>query len=141
MAKLLDPAVVARGSLAQIAIVVPSVLVVRTLRQDDLGATSSLWLVAAFLALIVAPAAAGGIVGRRRPDSPLIHAVAATGAAWALLGAVSVVRSATQAEDLSPLLISLLTIAPIQISIGILAATFCGSPTEPEETEVMSTES
>lgn len=125
-----DPKVVALGAALQIAVAVPAALVVSALRRDDLGAESNLWLLAFFLALVVGPAAAGWLVGRRRPDSPLLHAVAATGTAWALLTAVRLLRAAPGSEDLAPLFATLLTIAPIQVGIGVLGA-FFSRPPEP----------
>jgi hypothetical protein len=132
VAGLLDPKVVALGAAVQIAIAVPPALVVSALNRDDVGAESNLWLVAAFLVLVVAPAAAGVVVRRRCPDTPMLHAAAATGTAWALVAAVSVVRAAVGADDLASLVASLLTIAPIQVGIGVLGAFFCRPRTRPE---------
>ncbi len=134
MASPLDARVVASGTALQLALTVPPALVVNALRGDDIGARSNLWLVAALLALAVAPAAAGVLVGRRRPDSPLLHAAAATAAAWAALALASVVRAAASSSRLAPLVATLLTIAPILIGIGVLGAFFSRPPTQPEET-------
>ena len=130
----LDPRVVGLGAALQIAIAVPGALVVSALRRDDLGAESNLWLLAFVLALVVGPAVAGWWVGRRRPDAPLLHAVAATGTAWALLTAVRLLRAASGSEDLAPLFATLLTIAPIQVGIGVLGA-FFSRPQEPTREE------
>ena len=134
MAGLVDPRLVGHGAAAQIAITVPPALVVSALRRDDIGAESNLWLVAAFLALVVAPAVAGALVARRRPDAPMLHAVLATAAGWAVLTAVSILRSAIADDELAPILASLLTIAPIQVGIGVLGA-FFGRPRNAEEVE------
>ena len=134
MAPLLDPKVVALGAAIQIGVAVPTAVLVSAARQDDLGADSNLWLVGAFLILVVGPAAAGAFVGRRRPDSPMLHAATATGTAWALLTAVSLVRAALAGDELVPLLLILLTIAPIQIGIGVLGTFFSRPRRQPEET-------
>lgn len=119
----------------QIAFVVPPALVVSALRQDDLRAESNLWLVAAFLALAVGPALAGVMVGRRRSDAPMLHAVVATGAAWAIVATVRLLRASAVDDELAPLFASLLTIAPIQVGIGVLGSFFGRPPMRPEGTE------
>ena len=134
MAGVIDPGVVARCAALQIVITVPPSLVVNALRRDDIGAESNLWLVAAFFALIVAPAVAGAVAGRRRPDAPMLHAALATAAGWAVLAALGLLRSALAADELAPVLATLLTIAPIQVGIGVLGA-FFGRPRSAEEIE------
>lgn len=125
MADDVDPRVVGFGACVQVAIAVPSALVVSTLRQDDIGTESNLWVVAAFVALVVAPAVTGVLVGRRRPDSPVLHAAAASAVAWLLVAAARLVRAAVaDDDDIAGLVGSLLTIAPIQIGIAVLGALF-----------------
>ena len=133
MAGGLDPKVVALGAALQIAVSVPPAILVSALRQDDVTAQSNLWLVAAVLALVVGPAAAGVLVRRKRPDAPLLHAAAATAAAWALLALVSVTRTSLRSGQVAALLVTLLTIAPIQVGIGVLGAFFSRPPRAPEE--------
>lgn len=130
MADALDVRVVSLGAALQIALVVPPALLVSALRPDDVGAESNLWLVAAFAALVVGPAAAGAFVGRRRPDLPMVHAAAATTLAWAFLAGVGAARAAAADADLAPKLATLLTIAPIQVGIGVLGAFFSRPKTE-----------
>ena len=134
MATVLDPKAVGLGAAVQIAVTVPAALVVRALRQDDVAAESNLWLVASFLALVAGPAVAGWLVARRCPESPVLHAAAATGAAWALLTCVRLLRAAFASDDLAPLLATLITIAPIQVGIGVLGALFSRPRTRPEGT-------
>ena len=124
MADVVDPKVVALGAALQIAVVVPPALLVSALLQDDVGAESNLWLVAAFLALVVGPAAAGALVARRRPDSPMLHAAAATALAWALVASVSLLRAAVADDDVAVRLARLLPLAPVQVGIGVLGAIF-----------------
>ena len=135
MAGGLDAKVVGLGAALQIAVSVPPAILVSALRQDDLAAESNLWLVAALLALAVGPAAAGVLVGRKCPDAPLLHAAAATAAAWALLAGVSVTRTAAASGQVAALLVTLLTIAPIQVGVGVLAAFFSRPRPRPEEIE------
>lgn len=135
MATALDPRLAALGATVVVGVSVPAALVVSALRRDDLGAESNLWLVAAFLILVVGPAAAGGLVGRRCPDSPMLHAAAATGSAWAVLAAVSLTRGAVAGDDLAQLLAILVTVAPVQVGIGVLGAIFSRPRTKPEEIE------
>lgn len=133
MADDLDPRVVGFGACVQVAIAVPSALVVTTLRQDDIGTESNLWVLAAFVALVVAPAVAGVLVGRRRPDSPVLHAAAASAVAWFLVAAARLVRAAvSDDDDLASLVGSLLTIAPIQIGIAVLGALFARPRIRPD---------
>ena len=134
MAAPRDARVVALGAAVQIAVVVPPALLVSALRRDDLGAESNLWLLAAFLALAVGPAAAGVIVARRRPDSPILHAAVATAAAWALVAAVSLLRATMTDADLAVRLARLLPLAPIQVGIGVLGAIFSRPRSRAEET-------
>jgi len=131
----LDPRVVGLGAALQLAVSVPPALLVSALRRDDLAAESNLWLVAALLALAVGPAAAGVLVGRWRPDAPLLHGAAATALAWALLAVVSVARTAAASGQVAALLVTLLTIAPIQVGIGVLGAFFSRPRRTPEEIE------
>jgi len=134
VAAVVDPKVVAIGAAVQIAIAVPPALLVSALREDDLGAESNLWLVAAFLALVVGPAVVGVLMAHRRPDAPMLHAAAATGTAWAVLAAVNGVRAEVTSADLAPVVASLLTVAPIQVGIGVLGAFFSRPRTTPKET-------
>lgn len=124
MADDLDPRVVAFGACVQLAIAVPSSLLVTTLRQDDIGTESNLWLLAAFLALVVGPAVAGFLVGRRCPDTPVLHAAMASAAGWVLVVGARLLRAAIAGDELASLVGSLLTIAPIQIGIAVLGALF-----------------
>lgn len=133
MARGLDPKVVGLGVAVQLAVSVPPAVVVSALRQDDVAAESNLWLLAAFLALAVGPAVGGVVVGRRRPDAPLLHAAVATAAAWALLAGVSVARTAASSGQVAELLVTLLTVAPIQVGIGVLGAFFSRPPPRPPE--------
>ena len=128
MADDLDMRVVGLGAALQLAICVPPALFVSWLRQDDIGAESNLWLIAAFLVLVLAPAAAGVLVGRRRPDTPLLHAALAAAAAWSVLAALSVARAAASGTEVANLLATLVTIAPIQIGFGVLGAFFFNPP-------------
>jgi hypothetical protein len=128
VAVAVDPKVVGLAAALQIAIVVPPALLVAALRRDDLGAESNLWLVAFFLALVVGPAAAGVLAGRRRPDAPLLHGAAGAFLAWALLTGVSLLRAVAGAAEVAPLLATLLTIAPIQVGVGVLGALFARPP-------------
>ena len=134
MADDLDVRVVGLGAALQLAICVPPAVLVSWLRQDDIGAESNLWLIAAFLVLVLAPAAAGVLVGRRRPDTPLLHAAVAAASAWSVLAALSVARAAASGTEVAALLATLLTIAPIQIGFGVLGAFFFQPPDQPEET-------
>lgn len=132
MASPLDPKVVGIGAALEIAIVVPAALIVRALRQDDMAAESNLWLVASFLALVVGPAAAGWLVGRKRPDTPALHAAAATGAAWVVFTVMRLGRAALGSQEVAPLLATLLTIVPIQVGVGVLFAIFSRPRSKPE---------
>jgi len=132
----LDPKVVALGAALQIAICVPPAILVSRLRGDDLGAESNLWLVAAFLVLVAAPAAAGVLVGRRRPESPLLHAALAAALGWSLLAGLSLVRATASDDEVAPLLATLLTMAPIQVGFGVLGAFFRHpAPSQPREND------
>ena len=136
MASDLDPKVVGLGAALQIAISVPPAIVVSALRRDDVAAESNLWLVAAFLALAVGPAAAGVLVARRAPEAPLLNAAAATASAWLLLAVVSVIRSAAQSGQVAALIVTLLTVAPIHVGIGVLGAFFTRARPRPEEIDL-----
>ncbi len=136
MADALDVRVVGLGAALQLAISVPPAVLVSRLRRDDIGAESNLWLVAAFLVLVLAPAATGVLVGRRRPDTPLLHAAVAAAAAWAVLAALSLARAAASGTEVAALLATLLTVAPIQVGFGVLGAFFFNPPQHrPEETD------
>ena len=132
MAGDVDPRVVGFGACVEVAIAVPSALLVTTLRQDDIGTESNLWLVAALLALVVAPAVAGLLVGRRRPDSPVLHAALACAAGWVLVAIARLLRAAIAGNELASLIGSLLSIAPIQIGVGVLGALFARPRTRSE---------
>lgn len=132
MADDLDPRVISFGACVQVAIAVPSALLVTTLRQDDIGTESNLWLVAAFLALVVGPGVGGVLVGRRRPDSPALHAALASAAGWVLVASARLLRAAITGDELATLVGSLLTIAPIQIGIAVLGSLFARPRTRPE---------
>jgi hypothetical protein len=132
MAGDVDPRVVGFGACVEVAIAVPTALLVTTLRQDDIGTESNLWLVAALLALVVAPAVAGVLVGRRRPDSPALHAALACAAGWVLVAMARLLRATIAGDELASLIGSLLSIAPIQIGIGVLGALFARPRARPE---------
>ena len=133
MAGGLDPKVIGLGAAVQVAVTVPPALLVRALRQDDLAAESNLWLVAALLALAVGPAVAGVVVGRRRAEGAVLHAAAATAVAWSFLTILSLTRALSSSAEVDALLVTLLTIAPIQIGIGVLGALLSRPRRQPEE--------
>lgn len=128
MAEAVDARVAGLGAALQIAITVPPGALVSALRRDDLGAESNLWYLAAFGALVLGPAAAGVLVARKRPFSPLLHAGVATTLAWSVLALVSVVRAIAGGTDVGPLVATLLTIAPVQVGVGVLGAFLFSSP-------------
>lgn len=138
MAGAVDPKVVSLGAAVQVAIAVPPALLVRTLRQDDVYAESNLWLLAALIALVVAPAVAGVLVGRRRPETPMLHAATASAVGWLVVAAFAAARAMAADGDVPPLVASFLTIAPIQVGIGALGAFFARPRSRPEGADPVS---
>jgi len=88
--RTLDRRAVAIGALWHLALAVPFGGLVALLKSKDTpGQESNLWVIAAVLAVLVAPTVGGYQAGRRQPRRALSHSAAAVGAAS---GAIVVAR-------------------------------------------------
>lgn len=118
----LDRAVIVRAAALAVAVTLPPTLVVRVLRGSDDEQRSYLWVIAV-VALFAGFALAGRQAARRRPDAPLVHAIAAAALAFAVLAAIAVVRRLVTGDGISAaLVITLGLLLQITVSVSVLAA-------------------
>jgi hypothetical protein len=90
LVRTLDRRAVAIGALWHLVLAVPFGGLVAVLKSNDApGHESNLWVVAAFLAVLVAPTVGGYEAGKRQPRTALMHSAVAVGLAS---GAIVVVR-------------------------------------------------
>lgn len=112
---------VADGAVLTVAVTLPPTIVVRLLKDSDLGGQeSNLWFIP-LLALLAGGAMGGHRAARRRPDAPLLHAAAAATAAFVVLATVAVARRLVAGDGLTvPLVVTLLLLLQITVSLGVI---------------------
>jgi hypothetical protein len=119
---VVDIRTVAIAAAAQVAVAVPPVLLARAMTSDDETAESWLPVAATVVAFLAAPAVAGVVAGRRKPDAPLLHAAIAAAAAWVFLTIVTVIRLVATDRSVIDALLTIVTFAPIMIGVAVVAA-------------------
>lgn len=130
----LDRRTIALGVVLQVALTLPPVLIVRAVTQDDVGSRSYLPVVAAVVALVVAPAGAGAFVSRAQPATPISHAAATTLLAWLLLAIVTVVRLGVGSEPILDALTVLPLFGLVEVGVGVATA-HLAAPSQPRRRE------
>lgn len=117
----LDWRAVADGAVLTVAITMPPTIVVRLLKDTDLGGQeSNLWFVP-LLALLLGCALGGHRAATRRLDAPLKHAAAAATAAFAVMGAVAIGRRLVTGDGITvPLVVTLLLLLQITVSLAVI---------------------
>jgi putative membrane protein (TIGR04086 family) len=117
--RTLDRRAVLIGGLWHLALAVPFGVLVSLLKnQDSPGQESNLWVIAAVLAVVVAPTVGGYQAGKRQPSRGLLHSAVAVGAAS---GAIVVVRFAVwlfTRDNLHPL--TLFLYLYVTVSLGMV---------------------
>lgn len=106
----------------QVGLTLPPVLAIRSLTNDDLATESYLPVVAAVIALLVAPAIAAAAAALHRPDAPVLHGAVVTTIGWAALTAVTVARLSRRAGGALDALAVLPLFALIEVGVGVSAA-------------------
>ena len=117
----MDWRAVADGAVITVAVTLPPTILVRLLKDTDLGGQeSNLWFVP-LLALLLGCALGGHRAAKRRMDAPLKHATAAAAAAFVVLPAVSVARSIFGGPGITvPLVVILLLFLQIMVSLAMI---------------------
>lgn len=117
----LDWRAVADGAVITVAVTMPPTILVRLLKDTDLGGQeSNLWFVP-LLALLLGSALGGHRAARRRLDAPLKHAAAAAAAAFAVMAAVALGRRLVTGDGITvPLVVTLLLLLQITVSLAII---------------------
>ncbi|HEX2038281.1 MAG TPA: hypothetical protein VHF47_00970 [Acidimicrobiales bacterium] len=121
MAVGIDRNAVGRGALWTLAVALPPVWLVSALSSDDLpGEESNLWLLTP-VALLAGFAVGGFAAGRRRVDTPLLHAAAAATAAFVAVALFGLIRRIVGDDDVTiAYLVRLLLLAQICVSTALL---------------------
>lgn len=121
MALAIDRRVAVDGALWTLGIALPPVWLVSVLKSDDLaGEESNLWLLTP-VALLAGFAVGGYLAGRRRPDTPLVHAAAAGAVAFGAIAVLSLLRRVVGDDGVTAAyLVRLLLVAQICISNALL---------------------
>ena len=121
MAVAVDRRTAIEGALWALAVALPPVWLVAVLKSDDLpGEESNLWLLTP-LALLAGFGIGGFVAGRRRPDTPLLHAAAAGAVAFAAVVVFGIVRRLVGGDDVTlSYLVRLLLLAQICVSTSLL---------------------
>ena len=117
----MDWRAVADGAVVTVAVTMPATILVRLLKDGDLGGQeSNLWFVP-LIALLVGSALGGHRAAKRRLDAPLKHAAAAAAAAFAVMAAVRVARALLGGGGITvPLVILMLLLLQITVSLAII---------------------
>ena len=112
---------VADGAVLTVAVTMPPTILVRLLKDSDLGGQeSNLWFVP-MLALLLGSALGGHRAARRRLDAPLKHAAAAAAAAFAVMAALALGRRLVTGDGITvPLVVTLLLLMQITVSLAII---------------------
>jgi hypothetical protein len=121
MALEIDRRTALDGALWTWGIALPPVWLVAVLKSAALpGEESNLWLLTP-LALLAGFGVGGWIAGRRRSDTPLVHAAAAGAVAFAGIVVFGVVRRVVGGDDVTlAYLVRLLLLAQICVSTALL---------------------
>jgi hypothetical protein len=116
----LDWRAVAAGALTDLVLFFPLVVGIAVLKHHDIATQESyVWIVSA-VAIFIAPAVGGGVAGRRRPDTPLMHGAAATGLASIAFVAVRLVDGAVKGHQAGAGLYIVFVIA--SVSMGMVGS-------------------
>ena len=123
----IDLRAVGEAALLTLAVAVPPVVIVDILKSDDPpGQESNLWLLAP-VALLAGFALGGYLAGKWRPRTPMMHAAAAGGLAFAVLFVVGVVRRVAGDDGVSlSYIVRLLLLAQICVSASLLGGYVAG---------------
>lgn len=121
LGRALDWRAVADGAVLTVAVTMPPTILVRLLKDTDLGGQeSNLWFVP-LLALLVGSALGGHRAAKRRLDEPLKHAAAAATAAFAVMAAVALGRRLVTGDGITvPLVVTLLLLLQITVSLAVI---------------------
>lgn len=117
----MDWRAVADGAVVIVTVTLPPTILVRLLKDGDLGGQeSNLWFVP-LIALLAGAALGGHRAARRRPGAPLKHAAAAAAAAFTVLAAVQVVRALLGGDGAgAALVVTMLLLLQIMVSLAII---------------------
>ena len=83
---------------------------------------SNWYVVVTPIIAVIAPLISGALAARRQRVTPLTHGAAATGLAWAIVAAVSIIDK--MAKDRSVPLVTLLLLGCVSVSFGVIGAYF-----------------
>jgi putative membrane protein (TIGR04086 family) len=116
-----DRRVAFEGALWTLAVALPPVWLVAVLKSDDVpGEESNLWLLTP-VALLAGFAIGGFVAGRRRPETPLVHAAAAGAVAFGVVVVFGVLRRVVGDDDVTvSYVVRLLLLAQICVSTALL---------------------
>lgn len=122
---------VAQAALLALAVAVPPVVIVNILKSDDPpGQESNLWLLTP-VALLAGFALGGYLAGRWHRRTPMMHAAAAGGLAFAVLFVVGVARRLVGGDGVDlAYVIRLLLLAQICVSTALLGGYVAGRRSE-----------
>jgi len=130
----LDWVTVGVGALADLAVMVPVILVYEILRGTGVvtsGTGDVGVIVTALVAAVGAPLVGGVVAGRRRPRTPLTHGAAAAGGAAVAYLVFRLVDAAVRGTSLH--LASLVTFVIVSVTLGLVGGFigFRAARTEP----------
>lgn len=119
------------AALLTLAVAVPPVIIVNILKSDDPpGQESNLWLLTP-VALLGGFAVGGYLAGKWQRRTPMLHAAAAGGLAFAALFVVGVVRRLVGGDGVAlAYVIRLLLLAQICVSTALLGGYLAGRKQE-----------
>ena len=114
----LDPAAVARGAGADLAVLAPVIAAYSGLHGTGAIRGDSGVIVTAVVAVLVAPAVGGAVAARRGPDVPLTNAAAASGAAVLVYVAFRIADAVVRSRPLP--VGSVVIVIMVSVLLGVL---------------------
>jgi putative membrane protein (TIGR04086 family) len=118
--RALDAQAVLVGAGVNVLLTLPLGIIARAMAGSD--DQSNWYVVVTPIIAVIAPLIGGALAARHQRTAPLTHGAAATGLAWFVVAAISIIDKA--AKHRSVPLVTLLLLGCVSVSFGVIGAYF-----------------
>ena len=117
----LDSSAILRGVSRSLIGIVPAIVMLMVLGdEDNYGTEQSNWVYLALVLIVLGFIIGGAVAGHSAPDSPFIHGAAAAFIAWGIPQTISVIVNVAQDDGVN--VVGLLFNGLLAASIGVVGA-------------------